>query len=254
MKPLPSVALACIAISLLAGCGKQVFTGKREARGVWMSRFEYADDSSRSNPDRAQRRIREVFEQARRAKFNMVFFQVRGNGDAFYRSAYEPWSLMLTGTLGQDPGWDPLQFALDEAHRLGLELHAWLNTFPVWRGKTPPAESTPRSVYLEHPDWLVCDSDGKPMPLNDGYVNVSPGIPAARQHVLDVVMDMVEKYDVDGIHFDYIRYPEESTARGYSHDSISVARFTSTEGNPKRLAWDHWQREQVNEFVIDAYN
>lgn len=254
MKRLPQLALAVVFVLPLVGCGKQVFTGKREARGVWMSRFEYTADTARMSPEESQRRIREVFEQARRAKFNMIIFQVRGNGDAFYKSAHEPWSQRLTGTLGQDPGWDPLQFAIDEAHRLGLELHAWINTFPIWRGKTPPPESTPRSMYLEHPEWLVCDNDGKPMPLSDHYVNISPGVPAARQHVLNVVMDIVEKYDVDGIHFDYIRYPEESTARGYSHDLISVTRFNSIEGNPKRLAWDHWQREQINQFVTDAYN
>jgi uncharacterized lipoprotein YddW (UPF0748 family) len=254
MKCLPQLAIVVAFVLPLAGCGKQVFTGKREARGVWMSRFEYTNDSTRTDPEQSKQRIREVFEQARRAKFNMIIFQVRGNGDAFYKSAHEPWSQRLTGSLGQDPGWDPLQFAIDEAHRLGLELHAWLNTFPIWRGKTSPPESTPRSMYLEHPEWLVCDKDGKPMPLSDHYVNISPGVPAARQHVLNVVMDIVEKYDVDGIHFDYIRYPEESTTRGYSHDSISVARFNSIEGNPKRLAWDHWQREQINQFVADAYN
>ncbi len=253
MNRLSLVALVAILLSC-SGCGKEVFTGKREARGVWMSRFEYTNDSSRANPEAGKQRIRDVFEQARRAKFNMIIFQVRGNGDAFYRSAYEPWSQLLTGTLGQDPGWDPLQFAVEEAHRLGLELHAWVNTFPIWRGKTPPPESTPRSIYLEHPEWLVCDSAGTPMRLSDGYVNISPGVPAARQHVLNVATDIAQKYDVDGIHFDYIRYPEESTNRGYSHDSISVARFNSIDGNPKKLAWDHWQREQVNQFVADAYN
>jgi uncharacterized lipoprotein YddW (UPF0748 family) len=241
----------------LVGCGKEVFTGKREARGVWMSRFEYSNEQMRNNASAAQLRIRETFQQARKARLNMVFFQVRGNGDAFYRSRYEPWSMLLTDTLGKDPGWDPLQFAVEEAHRLGLELHAWVNTFPIWRGSVPPMESNPRNAMLEHPEWLVCDSAGKPIrpdPPNNEYIWISPGIPAARQHVLNVVMDIVEKYDVDGIHFDYIRYPEWAPRYGYSHDSISVARFNSIEGNPYRLSWDHWQREQVNQFVFDAYN
>ncbi len=254
MERIPQVAMLVALILLPTGCDKQVFTGKREARGVWMSRFEYTGDTVAFSPEESQRRIREVFEQARRAKFNMVIFQVRGNGDAFYKSAHEPWSQRLTATLGQDPGWDPLLFASDEAHRLGLELHAWINTFPIWRGKTPPPESTPRSMYLEHPEWLVCDNDGKPMPLSDHYVNISPGNPAARQHVLNVVFDIVEKYDIDGMHFDYIRYPENAPQQGYSHDAVSVARFNSKEGNPHGLAWDHWQREQINHFVFDAYN
>lgn len=233
----------------LTGC-REIFTGKREARGVWFARFEYAD----KDPDKAKARITEVFERARAAKLNMIFFQVRGNGDAYYRSQYEPWAESLTGTLGKDPGWDPLEYAVKEAHRLGLELHAWVNTFPIWRGKLPPIETVPRSPYLAHPEWLVCDGAGKPMPLGDHYVNISPGVPQACQHVVNVALNIVSNYDIDGLHFDYIRYPEEAPKFGYSHDSISVVRFRSREGNPDKLDWEDWQREQVNEFVCAAYN
>jgi uncharacterized lipoprotein YddW (UPF0748 family) len=251
------LSLAMLVVLLLASCRKEVFTGKREARGVWMSRFEYTSSVLQNDPEAAKAYIRSVFEKARKAKFNMVFFQVRGNGTSFYHSSFEPWAAELTGLLGKDPGWDPLQFAIDEAHRLGLELHAWINTFPIWRGGIPPIETNPPQPLLAHPEWVVCDGGGKPMTVDapkEGYIWASPGIPAVRRHVLGVVMDIVTKYDVDGIHFDYIRYPEESPSRGYSHDSISVARFNSVEGNPYKLAWDHWQREQVNEFVFKAYN
>ena len=238
-----------------SGCRDEVFTGKREARGVWMSRFEYAGEQRRADPEASQRHIRAVFARARAARLNMVFFQVRGNGDAYYRSTLEPWAESLTGTLGPDPGWDPLAFALGEAHALGLELHVWINTFPIWRGMDlPPEEVVPRPIVLAHPDWLVCDSAGVPMSLSEHYVNLSPGVPDARQHILNVVAEIVEGYDIDGIHFDYIRYPEESTSKGYSHDSISVDRFASAQGNANSLDWDDWQREQINQFVFDAYN
>jgi len=244
----------CIVSSLLlCGCGREVFTGKREARGMWMSRFEYASKS----PDSAKGKITRLFEKARHAKFNMVFLQVRGNGDAYYRSAHEPWAESLTGTFGKDPGWDPLQYAVDEAHRLGLELHVWINVFPIWRGKEPPPETTPRSAMLAHPEWLVCEEDGTPMkfdPPNNNYVWISPGNPAARQHVLNVVQDIIEHYDIDGMHFDHIRYPEGSVRKGYSHDAVSVVRFNSAEGNPAKLSWEHWQRDQLSQFVFDAYN
>ena len=236
-------------ILALTGCN-EVFTGKREARGVWFSRFEYADiDSTKSKA-----RITEILERARSAKFNMIFFQVRGAGDAYYKSQYEPWAEALTGTLGKDPGWDPLEYAVREAHRLGLELHVWINTFTIWSGKKPPMESSPPSPYLVHPEWLVCGINGKPMPLNDHYVYISPGAPEARKYVVDVILDIVNKYDIDGVHFDYVRYPEDSPKLGYSHDSISVVRFNSTEGNPDKLDWENWQREQINQFVFSAYN
>ncbi len=92
-----SFTLILAAILALTGCN-EVFTGKREARGVWFSRFEYADiDSTKSKAH-----ITEIFEKARKAKFNMIFFQVRGAGDAYYKSQYEPWAESLTGTLGKD--------------------------------------------------------------------------------------------------------------------------------------------------------
>jgi len=253
-KTLPLTTLALAAL-LLAGCGRNVFTGKREARGVWVSRFEYANEQVRNNPAAGRDVILSVFERARKAKFNMVFFQVRGNADALYRSQLEPWSALLTGTLGQDPGWDPLEVAVAEAHRLGLELHVWVNTFPIWRGGTPPPETSPRQIFLEHPDWLVCDSAGISMRTEGNeYIWGSPGNPGMRRHVLEVVKDIVTRYDVDGIHFDYVRYPENAVARGYSHDSVSVARFMDPEINPNKLSWDHWQREQVSQFVFDSYN
>jgi uncharacterized lipoprotein YddW (UPF0748 family) len=243
-----------LAISLLlSGCAREVFTGKREARGMWMSRFEYAS----RNADSAKAKISHLFEKARHSKFNMVFFQVRGSGDAYYKSNVEPWGELLTGALGKDPGWDPLQYAVDEAHRLGLEMHVWINVFPIWRGADPPPETTPRSAMLEHPEWIVCERDGTPMkydPPNNNYVWISPGNPAARQHVLSVIKDIVGRYDIDGLHFDYVRYPEGSVQKGYSHDPVSVARFNSPEGNPGKLLWEHWQRDQLSQFIFDAYN
>jgi uncharacterized lipoprotein YddW (UPF0748 family) len=237
----------------LIGCGRETFTGKREARGVWMSRFEYAGKDSNA----AKAKIESSFEKARRARFNMIFFQVRGAGDAFYRSHFEPWSELLSDSLGKDPGWDPLAFAVSRAHRLGLELHCWINTFPIWHGSKLPPETTPRQPYLAHPEWAVCDNNGKPMTPAAGstdYVWASPGIPAVQQYLINVALDIVKNYDVDGLHFDYIRYPEGSIAKGYSHDSVSVERFNSVESNPFRLGWEDWQREQVSRFVFNAYN
>jgi uncharacterized lipoprotein YddW (UPF0748 family) len=254
-RPLPFLLLA--STLLISSCGRQVFTGKHEARGLWMSRFEYAGGERQNKPDAVKAYIRETFEKARAARMNMVFFQVRGNGDVLYPSSVEPWSTVLTGTLGKDPGWDPLAFAVGEAQRLGLELHAWLNTFPVWRDSVSPPATVPPNPLYAHPEWLICDRDGRPMrldPPNNNYLWASPGNPAVREHILNVVAEVLQKYDVDGIHFDYIRYPEGTEEQGYSHDAVSVARFNDPASNPGRLSWEHWQREQVNQFVFDAYH
>ena len=241
--------------SILTGsvCEKERFVLK-EARGIWVSRWEWAVEHDGFYEEVQKNRIIEILDNAQRAKFNIVLFQVRGNGDAFYRSNYEPWSALLSDALGQDPGWDPLEFALEHAHRRGLELHAWFNTFPAWRGTTAPAYSTPEHVYRRHPEWLICDRNGNPMPLSNGYVYLSPGIPRARQYIHEVAMDIVYNYDIDGIHFDYIRYPEKASGLGYSHDPLSVQLFGTHNGNPDRLNWADWQRENINIFVRQFYD
>ncbi|MBL7067833.1 MAG: family 10 glycosylhydrolase [Candidatus Marinimicrobia bacterium] len=233
---------------------RKIISPSRELRGVWMSRFDYSQSLDTTDKTVIQRYIQNSFQQVRDANCNIVFFQVRGNADAFYKSSYEPWSHLLSGTLGADPGWDPLQFAIKTAHDLGLELHAWINAFPAWRGKSDPAPSNPVHPYSAHPEWLVCDSSGNQMPKTDHYVSFSPGNLNARQHIKNVVMEITSKYDIDGIHFDYIRYPEGSTRRGYSHDAESLKRFNSAKGNPLRLDWEDWQREQVTQFIAGAYN
>ncbi|HPC36066.1 MAG TPA: family 10 glycosylhydrolase [Candidatus Marinimicrobia bacterium] len=226
----------------------------REMRGVWMSRFNYTEPFPSHNPDSMKTYISDSFRQFKDANFNVIFFQVRGNADAFYSSRYEPWSDLLTGKLGQNPGWDPLAYAIEIAHQLGLELHAWINVFPAWRGTVPPTVSQPLHPYRTHPEWLICDRDGKKMPLSNDYVSFSPGIPAVHNHIIKVISDIVSRYDIDGIHFDYLRYPERSEIKGYSHDPISCARFQSHPGNPLGLGWEDWQREQITEFVARAYN
>ena len=222
----------------------------KEARAVWLSRFEYTPHAYSAVYQKAY--IRQAIENLKNANFNMLIFQVRGQADAFYKSNYEPWSDRLTGTLGQDPGWDPLQYAIDLAHQNSIELHAWINVFPCWKGSSPPTESIPRHLYLEHPEWLCCDFQGIPMPYNgDAYASLSPGIPNVRNYLINICRDIVINYDIDGLHFDYIRYPD----RQYSHDAISDFLFKDRIiGNPEGLNWEDWQREQVNIFVREVYD
>jgi uncharacterized lipoprotein YddW (UPF0748 family) len=226
----------------------------KEARGIWVTRWEWAQDKTKNNPRAQKKRIIEIFDLIKKARLNFVLFQIRGNGDAFYKSNYEPWSDLLTGKLGKDPGWDPLEFAIEQAHIRGLELHTWINTFPAWRGTNPPHHTSPEHIYNAHPEWIVCDSTGQPMPLTSHYVNLSPGIPAAREYVHNVCNDIIRNYDIDGFHFDYIRYPEKSPELGYSQDIVSMRLFNSPDGNPNNLKWEDWQRENINKFVRKFYD
>ncbi len=226
----------------------------KEARAVWLSRFDYCGVSPTHDPDSIRAYIAQVVRQAVRANFNIVFFQVRGSADAYYQPGLEPWGSLLTGTLGADPGWDPLQFAIESAHANGLELHAWVNVYPAWKGVKPPGEANPPAPLMLHPQWLVVDSTGQPLPLSDGYTTFSPGIPQVQEHILAVVDNIATRYEVDGIHLDYVRYPDWAQAKGLSRDAVSVARFRSPAGNPYALDWDDWQREQVTQLVARLYN
>ncbi|HFE53759.1 MAG TPA: hypothetical protein ENK07_09950, partial [Bacteroidetes bacterium] len=219
----------------------------KEGRAVWISRWEWTGSHSRAGD---QAMIRQIFDDLRAGHFNMAFFQVRGEADAFYRSSLEPWGAELTGTFGRDPGWDPLAYAVRIAHQRGIELHAWVNVFTMWRGNSPPPHTDPEHIYhLHYPDWVCYDADRHPMKLNRSYIFVSPANLEAREHIIQVCLDIISRYDVDGIHFDYIRYPGQD----YSYDPVSLSRFRDPAENPQGLSWAAWQREQVSAFVREFY-
>ncbi|MCA9870336.1 MAG: family 10 glycosylhydrolase, partial [Anaerolineae bacterium] len=150
-------------------------------RALWVTRWDYhsADD------------IRIIADRAADANFNTLYFQVRGNADALYRSQIEPWSALLTGTLGQDPGWDPLATAVHEAHTRGLEVHAWVNVYPAWLGETPPPSTTPEQMYnsfnqLYEQEWVMWNRHQEPMSLNKEYLWSNPGHFAVLEHIVAV--------------------------------------------------------------------
>ena len=209
-------------------------TPKQEVRAVWITTVNGLDWPKSTDPAEQQRSLREMVMKLHSAHFNTIFFQVRGRGDALYRSSLEPWSDILTGTLGKDPGWDPLQFVIDEAHARAMEVHAWFNTFYVRSGKGEIPPSKPRHVALEHPDWVQ---------TVDGQSWLDPGLPAVRNFLLRVGMEIVRNYDVDGVQFDFARYPgiaypDEKTYKKYGN------------GTPK----DDWRRENVTKFIRAFYD
>ncbi|MCR4315763.1 MAG: family 10 glycosylhydrolase [Planctomycetes bacterium] len=220
-----------------------------EYRGIWISRFEWPS----SNAQTAKNNIITAFDNAARGGFNSVVFQVRGQADVLYPSPNEVWSTLIGGS---NPGFDPLRYALDEAHARGLELHAYFNTHVVWGSASAPSNTN--HLYYAHcnpgdsakQDWLIADSSGNPIssPV-DGYLWMIPGHPDVQAYLRTQVMHLVRTYsDLDGIHFDRIRTPSP----GYSHDSTTTARM-SGDGNPGALGFADWTRDQITRFLRDTY-
>jgi uncharacterized lipoprotein YddW (UPF0748 family) len=171
-------------------------------RALWVTRFDYTTPED----------VRSIVNNVGAAGFTDVFFQIRGNGTAFFRSELEPWAYELSGTqvdrLGTNPGWDPLQLAVDTARPHGLRVHAYMNVLPGWKGLEDPPEAVGQ-LWTEHPDWFMVDSLGQKMlPTSGWYSFVNPVLPEVRAHLRGIVAELCQ-YDIDGIHLDYIRYPDD---------------------------------------------
>ncbi|WP_018627860.1 glycoside hydrolase family 10 protein [Niabella aurantiaca] len=157
----------------------------------------------------------DYLEKFKQLNMNAAFVQIKGMGDAFYSSPYEPWSANITGTRGKDPGYDVLKFMIDEAHARNIEFHAWINPFRIATraGNTtayPPLHaSIPANWVVSHEKWQM----------------YNPAIPEARQRLADIVKDIITKYDVDGIHMDDYFYPDPSSAGQMVSDAADYQTY-----------------------------
>lgn len=206
---------------------------KCEVRAVWLTTAAGLDWPRSTDRGEQQASLREIVRTLRAENFNTVIFQVRARGDAYYHSAIEPWAENLTGTLGKDPGWDPLAFLISEAHASGIEVHAWINMCKV-RGSGPSALSVPPHVSRAHSDWVISYR-------GEGWLD--PGIPEVRSYLVNVVLDLVRNYDLDGVNFDYLRYP--------GHDFSDMASYR-TYGSASNH--DLWRKSNLDRIVTECYD
>lgn len=218
-----------------------------EMRANWVARFHWTRDTT----EETQARISEIMQTLADHNFNAVLFQVRGEANVLYPSPYEPWGPQFDWT---DPGWDPMQFAIEEARKHDLEFHAYFNTHTLAHASTlPPEETVPQHRYNVHgPDaedsWVIHDSDGNPVDTTDSYVWLSPGHPDASEWTRKVLMHIVDNYDVDGVHFDRIRTPTGD----FSHDPRTLERFEG-DGNPDAEEWGDFMRAQITRDLRRIY-
>lgn len=211
-----------------------------ELRGAWVSTVSNLDWPSKASYGKVETQKAEyiqLLDDLQAMGMNAVFVQVRPSADAIYPSQLVPWSSYLTGTVGKDPGYDPLQFLIDETHRRGMEFHAWFNPFRASTGSD--ASKLPSNhVANQHPEWIV---------KFGGKLYINPGIPAARQHVIDAIMEVVRNYDVDGVHLDDYFYPTGETASSKFNDDSTYKSYNANKVSNK----GDWRRDNINEFVRD---
>jgi len=233
---------------------------KQEVRGLWVTRFDWTNYGQPAQKSR----IDEIVADASRAGFNMILFQVRGVADAYYQPGPEPWAQRVSGsTLGTPPNpyWDPLAYFVDRAHQAGIQLHAYINVYPVWdKCAAAPPHTSPEHYYWK----LITEHGLTGSKLNglqwdsnynvscSGYLRATPASLFGDQQYLAVARYLADNYAIDGLHLDHIRYAGSNT----SCDPISAARsgrtcFTAPPNNYDSYA--SWQRAQVNGTVSQFY-
>jgi len=228
-------SIALVGALLIANADAQ-----REFRAAWVATVHNLDWPSRPglSAGAQQTELRAILDRAASLKLNAILLQVRPMSDALYASSKEPWSQFLTGAQGTSPGYDPLEFAITEAHARGIELHAWINPFRA--ASNASARLAANHVAKQHPEWVR---------RYGAQLWVDPGEPAARDYVLGVITDLVSRYDLDGVHIDDYFYPYPLKGGASFPDESSWQRLGVKTG----LSRADWRRENINDFVRSMY-
>ncbi len=211
----------------------------RDLRGAWVSSVSNIDWPSSRTLSTAQQQaeLLRILDTLKNTGINTVYLQVRPECDALYASTIDPWSYWLTNAQGTapSPAWDPLAFAAAEAHKRGMDMHAWLNPF---RAKQSTPALAPNHVVNLHPDWTF---------ISGSLTMLNPGLPQVRQYLQQVVADIASRYDLDGIHFDDYFYPYGGMT-GQDNE-------TFTTQNPTNIATiEDWRRNNINTMIAMVYD
>lgn len=229
--------LSVLVVAALGAVTAMSANPKREFRGGWMHTVFQGQYAQKSTPE-LQKYLIDQLDKLQAAGVNAVLFQVRPSADTFYPSKLEPWSRFLTKNgKAPNPYWDPLQFMIDESHKRGMELHAWLNPYRVTT--SAKEQLAPGHIYHKEPQRFVTYK-------GDNKMYFDPGLPENRKFIEDVVMDIVNRYDVDGIHFDDYFYPYPAKGMDFP-DEASYAKY----GNG--MDKGDWRRKNVDLLIEEIH-
>ena len=219
---------------------------RREFRGLWVATVRNMDwpSSSSLSVEQQQEELIALLDRASELKLNAIVFQVRPEADALYDSPYEPWSRYLTGEQGRkpDPPWDPLEFAVREAHRRGLELHAWFNPYRALDNRN--AQTAPSHVTKRRPDLVVPYAQ---------FLWMDPGLPEVRRRMTRTVVDVVKRYDIDAVHIDDYFYPYPEVRNGVRLEFPDDKSYRAYQRGGGKLNRADWRRNNVDLLVREFY-
>ena len=224
-------------VMIFSVCRFDSFANDKEMRAAWISTVYNMDwPKTKNNVAKQKQEYIEILDKLKSIGINTVVFQVRPKSDALYNSSINPWSDVLTGTQGKDPGYDPLAFVIEEAHKRGMEFHAWFNPYRVTTSGTDVNVLSANNQARLNPDWLLQYNSGN----NNKGLMYNPGLPEVRKHIVDTVAEVVKNYNVDGIHFDDYFY------RDGMNDDDTFKKY----GNG--LSKGDWRRENVNTLLREV--
>ncbi|MCR4765637.1 MAG: family 10 glycosylhydrolase [Bacteroidaceae bacterium] len=213
---------------------------KREVRAAWITAV-YGLDWPKTKANNAEgirkqkQELLDILDQLKMANFNTVLFQTRTRGDVIYQSNLEPYNSILTGKVGGNPGYDPLAFAVEECHKRGMECHAWIVAIPLGN-RTHVKALGNHSVTKKRPKITVAYK-------REYFLN--PGNPDTKKYLMEITREVIQHYDVDGVHYDYLRYPEKSPQ---FPDRNEFRKY----GNGRDI--NQWRRDNITEIVRYIYN
>ncbi|MEK5497428.1 glycoside hydrolase family 10 protein [Bacillus sp. FSL M8-0077] len=222
--------------SLARSMPKGKLESTREMRAVWVASVYNLDWPSKKGlpRDEQKQEFIQLLDDIKAMNMNAVIMQIKPTADAFYPSKFGPWSEYLTGTQGKDPGYDPLEFMIEEAHKRGLEFHAWFNPYRITMNHTDLNRLSDDHPARAHPEWTIAYG-------NQLYFN--PGIPDAQDFIVDGIEEVVKNYDIDAVHMDDYFYPNKIAGVPFPDQETYETygqKFTHIED---------WRRDNVNELV-----
>ncbi len=236
---LSTLLLFCMSFSAITKSSKVKEKAKskqqKEFRGVWVASVGNIDWPSKKglSIEQQKREYLDILDNVEKWNMNAVVVQVKPTGDAFYPSKYSPWSEYLTGRQGVDPGYDPLKFMVEEAHKRGIEFHAWFNPYRLTVSSDRKKLSSD-SIVFSNPSWIA---------EYGGKLYLNPGVPGVDDYVVDSIMEVVKNYDIDAVHMDDYFYPYKVKNQEYP-DNETYKKYGG-----KFYSKEDWRRDNVNQLI-----